>query len=223
MCTSNLDPQQHVKHEQQACCGSLVELVAQVSAEISAQGGVPDDKKALQAVMERFSGSQREFAKYAHFDRDQNYTRNLVATDGKTFALIVLCWTPGKGSPVHDHPGDGCWMSVLQGGLRETHYRVESGKEGGLRKVSEAVHSRQTGEGVTCAYIDDSIALHKIENTSPDVGAISLHLYSPPPSMCTVWHDVDRADLSKPGRGDCFYSKHGERCDQALENAAQRG
>merc|ERR1711924_243870 len=77
-------------------------------------------------------------------------------------ALIVLCWTPGKGSPVHDHPGDGCWMSVLQGGLRETHYK-KGGEGGSLQKTSENVYCRQDGDGVKCAFIDDSIALHKIE------------------------------------------------------------
>lgn len=26
----------------------------------------------------------------------------------KTFTLLLLCWNPGKESPIHDHPCDGC-------------------------------------------------------------------------------------------------------------------
>ncbi len=45
-----------------------------------------------------------EWRKYAHFDPSRNYTRNLVATDDETFTLLLLCWNPGRESPIHDHP-----------------------------------------------------------------------------------------------------------------------
>ena len=36
---------------------------------------------------------------------------------------LILVWTPGKESPVHDHAGSHCVMKVLQGSLKETRYR----------------------------------------------------------------------------------------------------
>jgi hypothetical protein len=50
--------------------------------------------------------------------------RNLIATDNETFTLMLLCWTPGKESPIHDHPCEGCWMRVVQGCVREVQVRL---------------------------------------------------------------------------------------------------
>jgi predicted metal-dependent enzyme (double-stranded beta helix superfamily) len=63
---------------------------------------------------------------YAFFDPLKPYTRNLVATDNKTFTLLLLCWTPGKESPIHDHPCDGCWVQVLEGSAIESRYVKDS-------------------------------------------------------------------------------------------------
>jgi hypothetical protein len=63
---------------------------------------------------------------YAHSDPMKNYTRNLIATDDETFTLLLLCWNPGKESPIHDHPCDGCWVRVCQGKIQETRYEIDS-------------------------------------------------------------------------------------------------
>lgn len=39
---------------------------------------------------------REDWSPYAFWDPDKLYTRNLVATDGKTFTLLLLCWNPGK-------------------------------------------------------------------------------------------------------------------------------
>ncbi len=36
---------------------------------------------------------------------------------------LILVWTPGKESPVHDHADSHCAMKVLQGSLKETQYK----------------------------------------------------------------------------------------------------
>jgi cysteine dioxygenase len=50
----------------------------------------------------------------------------LIATDGATFSLMLLCWNPGKFSPIHDHPSDGCWLRVLEGAVQEVRYGMET-------------------------------------------------------------------------------------------------
>lgn len=44
---------------------------------------------------------------------------------------LILVWTPGRESPVHDHAGSHCVMKVLQGSLKETQYKWPE------RKVTE--------------------------------------------------------------------------------------
>lgn len=46
---------------------------------------------------------EEEWRKYAFFDGEKNYTRNLIATDDETFTLLLLCWNAGRESPIHDH------------------------------------------------------------------------------------------------------------------------
>jgi predicted metal-dependent enzyme (double-stranded beta helix superfamily) len=86
---------------------------------------------------------------YAHFDASRHYTRNLVATDGTTFTLLLLCWNPGRESPIHNHPCKGCWMRVAEGCVQEQRY-VENEKfanadsilddESRLRRISSVTY-----------------------------------------------------------------------------------
>jgi len=64
----------------------------------------------------------------------------------------VLVWSPGKGSPVHDHADAHCLMKVLKGTLKETVYH-----EGRV------------------TYMADELGLHKISNPDPTNVAVSLH------------------------------------------------
>ena len=165
--------------------------------------------------MEQFEGKSEQFSDYVHEDENSAYTRNLVATDNRTFALIVLCWKKGRGSGIHDHPGDGCWMSMLKGGLRETHYCKEEGcKQLKTLCVNNYAREEESG-GVSCAYIDDSIAFHKVENASENETAVSLHLYSPPPSFCTVWDDELYAEKTRTGKSGQFHTRYGRKVDFA--------
>lgn len=43
------------------------------------------------------------------FDR---YTRNLVDTGNGKYNLMIVCWSEGQGSGIHDHPNSHCIMKV---------------------------------------------------------------------------------------------------------------
>ena len=42
------------------------------------------------------------------------YTRNLISTTDK-FNLILLCWSEGNASSIHDHTDSECIMKALKG------------------------------------------------------------------------------------------------------------
>lgn len=50
------------------------------------------------------------------------YTRNLVDEGNGRFNLILLCWSQGQISSVHDHSQAHCFMKMLQGSLTEVRY-----------------------------------------------------------------------------------------------------
>mmetsp|Transcript_16702 Transcript_16702/g.30240 ORF Transcript_16702/g.30240 Transcript_16702/m.30240 type:complete len:212 (+) Transcript_16702:91-726(+) len=64
--------------------------------------GTKDDP--VNTLFRRLDLTLGEWKKYAMFESKKNYTRNLIATDDETFTLLLLCWNPGKESPIHDHP-----------------------------------------------------------------------------------------------------------------------
>lgn len=121
-----------------------------------------------------------EWQKYALFDQAKPYTRNLIATDGTTYTLLLLCWNPGQESPIHDHPCDGCWLQVLKGSVRECRYDSQ------LNCIADdTFHEQQV------SYITDSMGYHKVGNNTTDIPSISLHLYAPPFHQCRVWKHTE--------------------------------
>lgn len=141
-----------------------------------------------------YSGDLRELLPFSFVDPTKTYTRNLIATDNESYALIMIIWNRNRYSPIHNHPCDGCWVKIISGAMNEVQYRIQQNK---LYEVSNIILDR----GVT--YIDDSMGLHKVGNPRHDQLAITLHLYSPPFDTCRVWTDAENSNQSS--LADSFY------------------
>lgn len=86
---------------------------------------------------------------------------------------LVLVWTPGKGSPIHDHGNAHCLMKILRGNLTETRFNFpEPGKTGPMEVISKRTYKEN---GV--AYMADELGLHRVTNEGSDF-AVSLHCMS---------------------------------------------
>eukprot|EP00743_Colponemidia_sp_Colp-15_P002190 GILK01002376.1.p1 GENE.GILK01002376.1~~GILK01002376.1.p1 ORF type:complete len:222 (-),score=28.59 GILK01002376.1:225-890(-) len=184
---------------------SLEQLVPAISVVLS-KGTKELQHDKIMSLMSRYDANSGDWRRYVFFDKCK-YTRNLIATDNQTFTLLLLCWNKGQGSPVHDHPCDGCWVKVIEGCIRETRYENSIG-HGPLREMSVGDY----GPGAV-SYITDYIGIHKMENPDEDAQAITLHLYSPPFSTCK------RIDPIK-GQVICsgavtFYSENGYKIEHA--------
>jgi cysteine dioxygenase len=105
-----------------------------------------------------------EINKYTFWDSNKPYTRNLVASDNKNYSLLLLCWTPGKESKIHNHPGEGCFMKTVRGCIRENRYSVDN----------------DTGE------IKHANTRFLSENQS-NIYKYLCRLYTPPFKSCLVW------------------------------------
>lgn len=99
---------------------------------------------------------------------------------------LILVWTPGKGSPIHDHGNAHCVMKILHGDLTETRYDFPDGDEAKPMEVkSEAVHSKNQ-----VAYMADELGLHRVSNQGTDY-AVSLHR-----KLCSLMSSVEMIVLS---------------------------
>ncbi|XP_042738812.1 cysteine dioxygenase type 1 isoform X2 [Lagopus leucura] len=107
-------------------------------------------------------------------------------------------------SSIHDHTDSHCFMKILQGNLKETLFEWPEKKGNGeMTKKSERVLRENQ-----CAYINDTIGLHRVENISHTETAVSLHLYSPPFDSCNTF---DQRTGHKHKVKMTFYSQFGER------------
>ncbi|CAB9500292.1 Cysteine dioxygenase type 1 [Seminavis robusta] len=202
--------------EKQLSLGDFIELVPQavrLRQALLTYGAhdmmMQSREDPVMALFRNLNLQPHDWAPYAHTDASKAYTRNLITTDDETFTLMLLCWNPAQESKIHDHPCDGCWLSVLQGQVQECRYEYPDDDDAGLKCIADETFSQ--GQ---VAFINDSIGLHKVGNPSKDVLAVSLHLYAPPFGECKVWvpDEDDPAGNVTPTASDCatYHSEYGQ-------------
>src|ERR1700737_2830547 len=124
---------------------------------------------------------------YLHF-AERRYTRNLIYRD-ELFELIALCGEPQSASPIHNHSGQLCWLSIQAGALRleNFHSLVGPGPGNNIRIVSNGGIERAPKGCLDLQQGDDGI--HRVSNPFEE-RAISLHVYSRPYDNCLAYDPV---------------------------------
>ncbi|EEP77177.1 cysteine dioxygenase [Uncinocarpus reesii 1704] len=154
-------------------------LVRDLSDLLGPSSGIDSDDvdpMDIQRLMEGYTSNPNEWLHYALADASRAYTRNLVDEGNGKSNLLILVWSPGKGSPIHDHANAHCVMKILKGSLQETLYdwpdqeRTETGEASPMKVTRQRVY----GENQV-TYMSDKLGLHKITNPDPNDFAISLH------------------------------------------------
>lgn len=152
--------------------------------------GVPPARFQPGEVCARLRGlllDARTLRPYLHF-APRRYTRNLIYRDD-VFELLALCWDPHTQSPIHNHSGQLCWLSIQQGALRLENFRSLDGPgpgdnirlvpNGGVDRAPEGVLDLQQGDN----------GIHRVSNPFAERAA-SLHVYSRPYDTCLAY-DLD--------------------------------
>ncbi|KAH7321646.1 RmlC-like cupin domain-containing protein [Rhexocercosporidium sp. MPI-PUGE-AT-0058] len=161
----------------------------------------------LQKLMEDYISSEKDWAKYGFEDLSRGYTRNLVDEGNGKSNLLILVWTPNKGSPVHDHADAHCLMKVLKGTLKETRFDFPRNNATAPQVIKETLYHQ--GE---VTYMADELGLHKISNPDEKEIAVSLHLYTPPNAAkegCNIFNEMTgkRSHVTQSN----FYSVFGKK------------
>ncbi|KAI1774928.1 RmlC-like cupin domain-containing protein [Hypoxylon cercidicola] len=168
------------------------------------------DVEDLTHIMERYISNEKDWSRYALANPDMAYTRNLVDEGNGKANLLVLVWTPGKASPIHDHGNAHCLMKILHGSLTETRYEFpDSDTSGPMRLKSERVLVNNA-----VAYMADELGLHRVSNQGSNY-AVSLHLYTPPNVAKYGCNIFDGSTGKKTHIVKCGnYSAYGKRIDE---------
>ncbi|XP_050524321.1 cysteine dioxygenase type 1 [Daktulosphaira vitifoliae] len=168
----------------------------------------------VQYLMESYKSDPAEWLKYAKFNKFR-YTRNLVDAGNGKFNLMVLCWGEGNGSSIHDHPNSNCFMKMLAGQLSEIRFSwpEDSSDENDIKPMKEI--GRSCLETNSVCHINDSMGLHRVENSSHTDKAVSLHLYCPPYEICSTFNQhTGHRDVAI----STFWSIYGKKVSKKLED-----
>ncbi|KAJ5122077.1 hypothetical protein N7448_003207 [Penicillium atrosanguineum] len=196
-------------------------LVEDLSAALGRSSGLDADDvdpMNIQLLMERYISKPSEWESYALGDATRSYTRNLIDEGNGKSNLLILVWSPKKGSAIHDHANAHCVMKILKGKLQETLYswpdreKIESGQ------TSPPQVTRQTIYGENqVTYMSDKLGIHRISNPDPHEFAISLHLYTPPNAAIRGFCLFDEKNgKAKHIKQTNYYSVRGKRLDDGL-------
>ncbi|EAW08181.1 putative cysteine dioxygenase Cdo1 [Aspergillus clavatus NRRL 1] len=192
-------------------------LVQDLSAALGPSSGLDSsdvNPLDIQRLMEQYVSDPVDWSPFALGDYSGGYTRNLIDEGNGKSNLLILVWSPGRGSAIHGHANAHCVMKILKGSLQETLYtwpdqeKVQRGQLSSPRVIRETIYEENE-----VTYMSDELGLHKISNPDPDNAAVSLHLYTPPNAATYGFYLFDE----KTGRASHikqtnFYSIRGERC-----------
>ncbi|KAK4507645.1 hypothetical protein PRZ48_001380 [Zasmidium cellare] len=181
-------------------------LVQEINDILGPSNGIDSadvDVDELKKVMLDYRSVEDEWSKYAFADHSRAYTRNLVDRGNGKANLLVLVWTPGEASPIHDHANAHCVMKILKGSLTETLYGWPCQRPDSPTSCATAPDSVYPSTQHTCSartqimgpkelavlkettygreqvtYMSDQLGLHRMANPSKDEVAVSLHLYT---------------------------------------------
>lgn len=199
-------------------------LIAEITRILGPTSGLTSegvDLEALTHIMENYESNEADWAPYAFSDLSRGYTRNLVDIGNGKANLLILCWSPGKGSMIHDHADAHCLMRILKGSLVENRYKLAPGysKEAPIPPVKVKETRYNAGE---VTYMSDELGMHKIANAVENLGvggpdgmpevAVSLHLYTPPNAAregCNVF--CERTGRKSHVEQNNYYSVMGQR------------
>jgi cysteine dioxygenase len=155
-------------------------------AEANAPGpGAVADRLAAFAADPTAEDLWRPYALFTPGD----YTRNLIHRE-ETFELVLLVWDGLQVSTIHDHAGQEGWSAVLEGEVKEEHFR-----DRGLGRAPEPGPVGRFHAGQV-SNIRDEVALHRLGTAGPE-RAVTLHLYAGPVESCTSFgaEDGERNEL----------------------------
>ena len=152
-------------------------------------------------ILSAYAREHADWRDFALFDPGV-YTRNLIARNA-WFEMLLLCWDKGQSSPIHNHAGQNCWMSVLDGEIEEQQFDGPSPERRGcaVRGASKVFVPGKV------AFINDDIALHRVRPRAGNAG-VSLHVYSRPIDVCNVYDETSGSIVS---RSLSYHSVRGNR------------
>lgn len=163
--------------------GPMTALLARIEAALSAEqcDVVRTVQSKLAALLQ--SGSLKLDGRFYRTKPDGYARRLLHRDDAGRYTVVVMTWSPGQSTPVHDHGGIWCIDGVVEGEVEVTQYE--------LIEACDAAHrfehrgAVRAGIGCTGSLIPPH-EYHRMANPTSEP-AITIHIYGGEIRECNVY------------------------------------
>ena len=149
---------------------------AEAVREILADASKASERPTPGNLCERISRQAERYLDRVRFDAAQYVRHPVLLWDD--WEVMVIGWSSGQITPIHDHRGVMGGMAVLSGSVLEERFATPD-------NLPSLVDSRIRPEGDLC-HIGPTV-LHRLIPKSPR--AVSLHIYRPPLRAMGVWDE----------------------------------
>jgi predicted metal-dependent enzyme (double-stranded beta helix superfamily) len=114
------------------------------------------------------------------------YARHLLARLEGGVTAVVMVWSRGQGTPVHDHAGMWCVEGVIRGSIRVNRYEVVGRQGDRMRfRQTEVLTAGVGNAGALIPPVDHHVIANDHEET-----ALTLHVYEGEMTTCSVFLPV---------------------------------
>jgi predicted metal-dependent enzyme (double-stranded beta helix superfamily) len=115
-----------------------------------------------------------------------HYARHLLHEDPqKRFVVVSLVWSPGQGTPIHDHTTWGV-AGILKNELHIINYdRLDDGAKPGYAELREASQINAP-QGTVLYVLPPNDEIHVLHNPTEEL-TLSLHVYGKTITECNVY------------------------------------
>lgn len=171
----------------------LIEELTAICSNAKGDAQVPKVKDCLSRFLE---GNLELPPQYLQPAKD-HYARHLLYRQPNGgFTIVVMVWSPGQATPVHDHAGTWCVEGVYQGSMKVERFHLRPLANDGERSRTTDQNIVQMtageilfpGKGQTGALIPP-VEHHRMGNESRNV-AVTIHVYGGELSKCKVFEPL---------------------------------
>jgi len=173
---------------------ALRSFIGDLGAAIDRRGGSERTVHEVKRLLSELIGGDLRLPEPVREAVPGQYGRHLLYADpAGRFEIVIMTWSPGQRTPVHDHSGIWCVEGVAEGTIEVTRFDLE--EPAGTDSVRMVELERiQAGLG-QCGALIPPVEYHRIANPYGSL-AITIHVYGGRMKSCRVFEE----------RGDSTYS-----------------
>ncbi|TAN05567.1 MAG: cysteine dioxygenase [Rhodanobacteraceae bacterium] len=119
---------------------------------------------------------------------DHYARRELYRSTTHGYSVMAMTWSPGQGTPIHDHAGLWCVEGVWHGELEVVQYELVERHEQSFHFRPANVIQANTG---SAGSLIPPHEYHTIRNPSADAVTVSLHVYQDRMTRCAVFEPAE--------------------------------